>query len=62
MSKHHRKVDIIKFIVNLNKQGLIFESKNNIININLGQSNNLWFHFPKSIDLVYINHFKLFIV
>ena len=36
MSKHHRKVDIIKFIVNLNKQGLIFESKNNIININLG--------------------------
>ena len=42
------------FIVNLNKQGLISESKNNIININLGQSNNLWFYFLKSIDLVYI--------
>ena len=41
----YKSGDTIQFIMKIYKQSLIFESKNNIISINLNQPNNCCLYF-----------------
>ena len=53
MNKEHRKMEIISSFYN---QSFISENKNNIITINLNQSNNCCLYSLKSKDLVCVNY------